>query len=156
MARKNFVLDTLLEKGEVSWKPHGNSMVPKIHSGDQVVVKKVPASACRVGDAVYAKVKGTYYLHLLSAIDETHDRYQISNNHGHVNGWVNADAVYGVCVQVKDKIILSDTDLSKRLEPKKGTWCPLLNQVCEPPADWNEEFPFTCTKCKHLIKGLGG
>lgn len=120
MARKNFVLETLLDKGVVSWKPHGNSMTPKINSGDQVVVKMVSASACRVGDAVYAKVKGSYYLHLLSAIDETHGRYQISNNHGHVNGWVNADAVYGVCVQVKDKVILTDEDLKKRMlsEPR--------------------------------------
>lgn len=114
MARKNYVLETLLEKGEVSFKPHGNSMIPKIASGDQVIVKKVPASACRVGDAVYAKVKGVHYLHLLSAIDITHNRYQISNNHGHVNGWVNADAVYGVCVQVKDKILITSKELQER------------------------------------------
>ena len=106
MIRENFVLKTLLEKGEVVWKPHGNSMVPKINSGDQVVVKKVSAQAVRVGDAVYAKVKGSYYLHLLSAIDQSKGRYQISNNHGHVNGWVTADNIFGVCVQVKDKIIL--------------------------------------------------
>lgn len=115
MARENFVLKTLLETGNVSWKPHGNSMVPKINSGDQVIVKKVQASACRVGDVVYAKVKGSYYLHLLSAIDETHNRYQISNNHGYVNGWVSADNVFGVCVQVNDKILLSDEDLVKRV-----------------------------------------
>lgn len=115
MARENFVLKTLLEKGEVTWKPHGNSMTPKIDSGDQVVVKQVPASACRVGDAVYAKVKGNYYLHLLSAIDETHNRYQISNNHGHVNGWVNAENVYGLCTKVKDKVIISDEELQKRI-----------------------------------------
>lgn len=115
MARENFVLKTLLEKGEVTWKPHGNSMTPKIESGDEVVVKKVPASACRVGDVVYAKVKGNYYLHLLSALDETQNRYQISNNHGHINGWVNADNVYGLCVKVKDKVLVSDDDLQKRL-----------------------------------------
>lgn len=116
MSRKNFVLDTLLEKGEVVWKPRGNSMTPKIDSGDQVAIKKVPASACRIGDIVYAKVKSNYYLHLLSAIDETQRRYQISNNHGHVNGWVNADAVFGICVQVKDKIILSEEELQERTQ----------------------------------------
>ncbi len=115
MARENFVLKTLLEKGEVSWKPHGNSMTPKIESGDPVVVKKVPASACRVGDVVYAKVKGNYYLHLLSAIDETQNRYQISNNHGYVNGWVTADNVYGLCIKVKDKVLVSDEELQKRI-----------------------------------------
>lgn len=115
MARENFVLKTLLEKGEVTWKPHGNSMTPKIESGDEVVVKKVSASVCRVGDVVYAKVKGNYYLHLLSALDETQNRYQISNNHGHVNGWVSADNVYGLCIKVKDKVLVSDEDLKKRL-----------------------------------------
>ncbi len=114
MARENFVLKTLLEKGEVTWKPHGNSMTGKIDSGDQVVVKKVPVSALRVGDAVYAKVKGNYYLHLLSAIDESKNRYQISNNHGYVNGWVSAENVYGLCVKVKDTVIVSDEEILKR------------------------------------------
>jgi phage repressor protein C with HTH and peptisase S24 domain len=115
MARENFILKTLLEKGEVTWSPHGNSMTPKIHSGDQVTVKKVLAKACRVGDVVYAKVKGSYYLHLLSAIDETQGRYQISNNHGHVNGWVNAENVFGVCVQVKDQVWLTEQELAERV-----------------------------------------
>jgi hypothetical protein len=115
MARRNFVLETLLEKGEVTWKPHGNSMTPKIDSGDQVRVKKVDPKALRVGDAVYTKVKGSYYLHLLSAIDESKGRYQISNNHGHVNGWVTEENVFGVCVQVKEKIILTDQELADRL-----------------------------------------
>ena len=81
-----------------------------------MVVKNVNVAALRVGDAVYAKVKGNYYLLLLSAIDESQNRYQISNNHGHVNGWVTADNVFGICVQIKDKIILSNEDLKKRLE----------------------------------------
>lgn len=115
MARENFVLKTLLEKGEVTWKPHGNSMTGKIDSGDQVVVKQVSIKALRVGDAVYAKVKGSYYLHLLSAIDTTQNRYQISNNHGHVNGWVNAENVFGLCVKVKDKVVVSDEEIQKRL-----------------------------------------
>lgn len=121
MARENFVLKTLLEKGEVTWKPHGNSMTPRMESGDQVRVKQVDPHILKVGDIVYAKVKGSYYLHLLSAIDESQDRYQISNNHGHVNGWVTADKVYGVCVQVKEKIILSDQELKKRKDEKDST-----------------------------------
>jgi signal peptidase I len=115
MARENYVLKTLLEKGEVTWKPHGNSMTPKIESGDEVVVKKFFATALRVGDIVYAKVKGNYYLHLLSAIDVTQNRYQISNNHGHVNGWVNAENVYGLCIKVKDKVLVSEAEMQRRL-----------------------------------------
>jgi hypothetical protein len=83
-------------------------MTPRIDSGDQVVVKKVDPILLKAGDIVYAKVKGSYYLHLLTAIDESQNRFQISNNHGRVNGWVPADKVYGVCVQVRDKIILSN------------------------------------------------
>lgn len=114
MARENFVLKTLLEKGEVTWKPRGNSMTPKIESGDQVVIKKLSPKLLKVGDAVYAKVKGSYYLHLLTAIDK--DRYQISNNHGHVNGWANADSVFGLCTQVKDKVIVSEEEIQKRIK----------------------------------------
>lgn len=115
MARENFVLKTLLETGSVTWKPKGNSMSGKIESGDQVVVKKVDLKALRVGDAVYAKVKGNYYLHLLTAIDETQDRYLISNNHGHDNGWVSGANVFGLCVQVKDKVTVSDEEIANRL-----------------------------------------
>lgn len=115
MARENFVLKTLLETGSVTWSPKGNSMTGKINSGDQVTVKRVDIKALRVGDAVYAKVKGSYYLHLLSAIDESQGRYQISNNHGHVNGWVTASNVFGLCVQVKDVITISDETISKRM-----------------------------------------
>lgn len=121
MARENFVLKTLLEKGEVTWSPHGNSMTPRLISGEEVTVKKVAAAQVRVGDAVYAKVKGTYYLHLLTAIDETKDRYQISNNHGHVNGWVAGKNVFGVLVKIKDKVVLTNDDLESRLSgPKKS------------------------------------
>lgn len=117
MARDNFVLKTLVEKGEITFSPHGNSMTPKIDSGDEVVVKK--AGRYLVGDIVYAKVKGSYYLHLLSAIDESQDRYQISNNHGHVNGWVKPEAIFGVCVKVKNKTLLTDEDLGIRLQGNK-------------------------------------
>lgn len=115
MARENFVLKTLLETGIVSWKPKGNSMSGKIESGSQVVVKKVPIKALRVGDAVYAKVKGSYYLHLLSAIDESQDRYQISNNHGYVNGTISSNNIFGLCVEVAGNITVSDEEIQKRL-----------------------------------------
>ena len=116
MARENFVLKTLLERGEVTWKPHGNSMTPRIYSGDQVVVKQVLIKTYRVNDIVYAKVKGNYYLHLLTAIDNINKltRYQISNNHGYVNGWINESNLYGLCVKIKDKILFTDEDLKNR------------------------------------------
>jgi len=54
----------------------------------------------KVGDIVLCKVKGSQYLHLISAIDK--DRFQISNNKGFVNGWINKNAVYGKLVRVSD------------------------------------------------------
>lgn len=112
--RKNYVLDTLLEKGSVVWKPHGNSMVPKIYSGNEVEVKRVDPKLLQVGDIVYAKVKGNYYLHLLSAMEIEQDRFQISNNSGYVNGWVSGANVFGVCVRVEDKILLTEEELNER------------------------------------------
>jgi hypothetical protein len=120
VVRENFVLKTLLEKGEVIWKPKGNSMTPKIDSGDQVRIKRCTPRAFRVGDIVYAKVRGNHYLHLLSALDNSQGsgylaRYQISNNHGHVNGWTDAKNMFGICVQVKEKVLLTDHELSERV-----------------------------------------
>lgn len=84
-----------LNSGEVvKINPKGQSMTPRILSGDAVEIWPVADhGALKVGDVVLAKVKGRYYLHLISAIDG--DRIQISNNHGHVNGWTHISKVYG-------------------------------------------------------------
>jgi hypothetical protein len=123
MARINFVLKMLEERNEAIWKPKGNSMTPKIDSGDQVKVITCSIHAYRVGDAVYAKVKGSYYLHLLTAIDTSagdgyNARYQISNNHGHVNGWTDSKNMFGICVQVKNKVILTHKQIADRVKEK--------------------------------------
>lgn len=110
--RENYILKTLLEIGEVTWKPQGNSMSPRIHSGDEVVIKSCQDLQLQVNDIVYCKVKGKYYLHLISAIDG--DRYQISNNSGYVNGWINKNNIFGICVKVKDKVLLTDEVLRKK------------------------------------------
>jgi hypothetical protein len=116
MARDNFVLQTLLDKGEVLWRPKGNSMSPRIHSGDQVRLIKCSPSMLRVNDIVYAKVKGNHYLHLLSAVDGSHSpvRCQISNNHGHINGWTDAKNVFGLCVEVGGKMLLTEQQIVER------------------------------------------
>lgn len=92
-----------LQKGEiVEFRPHGNSMRPKINSGDLVVVSPIPADLkIEEGDVVLCKVKGRQYLHLVSAVQG--NRIQISNNHGHVNGWISSDAVYGRMIENKGK-----------------------------------------------------
>lgn len=90
----------LLQQGQtVRFRPHGNSMQPKISSGQLVTV--VPATSTDVtkGDIVLCKVRGTYILHLLTAVNGK--RYQISNNHGRVNGWIGPESIFGKCIKVE-------------------------------------------------------
>ena len=75
-----------LRRGEtVTMKPQGNSMTPRIQSGQRVTIIPAGLEDVEVGDVVLSKVKGKYWLHLVSARKD--GRVQISNAHGHVNGW---------------------------------------------------------------------
>jgi len=75
-------------------------MVPLIRSRQLVAVAPVDSTKLEVGDIVLARVAGSVYLHLVSALDQTKERVQISNNRGRVNGWTGRDRVYGICVSV--------------------------------------------------------
>ncbi|MFP3964247.1 hypothetical protein SMC26_18150 [Actinomadura fulvescens] len=86
----------------VRFRPTGSSMVPLIRSRDLVTVAPVDPAKLEVGDIVLAKVAGTVYLHLVSALDPARGRVQISNNRGRVNGWTQHARVYGICVSVED------------------------------------------------------
>jgi hypothetical protein len=90
-----------LQQGEtVKFRPRGNSMAPKIKSGQLVTVE--PVKGVREGDVVLCQVKGKQWLHLVTAIMFGQDRIQISNNKGHVNGWTTRDKIYGVVTSVED------------------------------------------------------
>ena len=91
------ILKSLQEGKTVQFRPHGNSMTPKIKSGQLVTVIPVTLSDVQKGDVVLAKVKKHYYLHLVTAIKQ--NQVQISNNHGHVNGW--ASKVFGKVIKVE-------------------------------------------------------
>ncbi|MEU4091636.1 S26 family signal peptidase [Streptomyces sp. NPDC026673] len=84
----------------VEFRPSGSSMVPLIRSRQLVAVAPVDPSKLAVGDIVLARVAGTVYLHLVSALDPARKRVQIGNNRGHVNGWTGHDRVFGICVAV--------------------------------------------------------
>lgn len=75
-------------------------MVPLIRSRQSVVVAPVDPTKLEVGDIVLARVAGTIYLHLVSSLDPTRNRVQISNNRGRVNGWTSHDRVFGICIAV--------------------------------------------------------
>jgi phage repressor protein C with HTH and peptisase S24 domain len=85
-----------LRAGEVVvMRVHGHSMTPRIRDGDRVRLYPLKG-APNVGDAVLAKVRGRYMLHLVTAIRG--DEFQISNNKGHVNGWTRQ--VFGIVAEV--------------------------------------------------------
>ncbi|GAA3210470.1 hypothetical protein GCM10010532_034660 [Dactylosporangium siamense] len=85
----------------VRFRPSGSSMVPLVRSRDLVTVSPVDPAKVEVGDIVLAKVAGTVYLHLVSAVDAAAGRVQISNNQGRINGWTGHAKVYGICVAVE-------------------------------------------------------
>lgn len=90
-----------LQNGEtVSFRPKGNSMLPKIKSGDLCTVTPIVIDDLKVNDIVLCKVKGNQYLHLVTAIDNKH-RFQISNNKGFVNGWISSNSIFGKLIKVE-------------------------------------------------------
>jgi hypothetical protein len=88
-----------LQSGEtVSFRPRGNSMSPRIKSGQLCTVEPVDPAMLQVGDIVLCRVRGNEYLHLVKAIRA--DRFQIGNNRGHINGWIGNAGIFGKLVKV--------------------------------------------------------
>ena len=94
-------IERLLKGETIQIRPRGPSMSGKIESGQLVTIKPmVDPSELREGSIVLCKVHGQQYLHLISAVQG--NRYQISNNRGHINGWCNANAIFGIVTCVED------------------------------------------------------
>ena len=93
----------LLKQGQtIKFRPHGNSMQPRIESGQLVtVVPVIDFTDLHVGDVVLCKVDGKQWLHLISAIGSDGRYYQISNNKGHVNGWTTSKNIFGLVTAVE-------------------------------------------------------
>ncbi|RYE37800.1 MAG: hypothetical protein EOP48_28120 [Sphingobacteriales bacterium] len=88
-----------LKQGEtVEFRPRGNSMKGKIESGDLVTLEPLNDRTLLKEDIVLCKVNGTHYLHLIKAIQG--ERYQIDNNIGRINGWINRNSIFGICTRV--------------------------------------------------------
>ncbi|MCC8068689.1 MAG: S24 family peptidase [Ruminococcus sp.] len=78
----------------------GQSMTPILKSGQPVrVVPITDDIILNKNDIVFAKVNGHFYLHKISAI-KNNNTYQISNNHGHINGWVSKSQIFGKVVEI--------------------------------------------------------
>lgn len=98
------MLDALADhigRGETAeFRPTGGSMAPLIRSRQLVRVAPADPVLLEAGDIVLARVSGSVYLHLVSAVDGARRRVQISNNRGRVNGWTGHDRVFGICLAV--------------------------------------------------------
>jgi hypothetical protein len=93
MNAKQMMVEKLLAGESIlKYREGGNSMTPLIKSRQPVDIRPVDREL-RKGDIVFARVSGRFFMHLVSALDG--DRVQISNNHGHVNGWTTRDKIYG-------------------------------------------------------------
>ena len=95
----------LLREGKaIKFRPRGKSMTPIIKNGQLVTVIPVDsAEEIKKGDIVLCKVSGRQYLHKVTAIKEA--RYQISNNHGFINGWTSLEKIYGKFVKDCDELL---------------------------------------------------
>jgi len=95
-SRFDRAIKELEETGETKLRAIGNSMTPKIPNHSLLTLKKF--ESYKLGDMVLCKVRGNWYeSHLVTGI-RAKGCYQISNNHGHVNGWTRK--VYGKVVKI--------------------------------------------------------
>lgn len=92
----NWKVEKLLKGESFKTSEKGNSMVPRIKSGQEHTLAPATWEEVEVGDIVYCKVNGRFYTHLVKAKGDR--GCQIGNNKGHINGWTKQ--VYGKVVQV--------------------------------------------------------
>ncbi len=103
-----------LRAGEaVQYRESGNSMRGLIGHRDLITCEPIADYATlRPGDglrsAVFCKVHGHYYTHLVKAVREHRGEdgaarfeFLIGNNRGGTNGWTTQDRVYGRVVRVE-------------------------------------------------------
>ena len=78
----------------------GNSMTPILKSRQPVICEPVTdETSLKKKDIVLCKVRGHHYLHLIHAI-RNGNQYLIGNNHGHMNGWISRNQVYGKVIEI--------------------------------------------------------
>lgn len=78
---------------------YGQSMVPLLKSGQSVICEPVNSlTKLKKNNIVMCKVNGHYYLHKIVAI-RPGDRFVIGNNHGHINGTIGRNNIFGLVVE---------------------------------------------------------
>lgn len=101
MSWANQYIDLLKQGQTVKFRPRGNSMQPRIESGQLVTLTPLTnVTQLDKGVVVLCKVDGKQWLHLIVSCGSD-GRYQIGNNKGHINGWTTAQNIFGVVTAVE-------------------------------------------------------
>jgi hypothetical protein len=92
----------LKEGKTVQFRPKGNSMQPRIESGQLCTVEPL-TSPPEPGDVLLCTVSGRQFLHLCTAVKGKADKqqFQISNNKNFVNGWCTIRQIHGRLIKVE-------------------------------------------------------
>jgi len=96
---RNYKLERLQNGETFETKEFGNSMYPKIKSGQPHIVQPAKWESVNVDDIVYCKVNGRFFTHLVKAKD-MQKGVLIGNNKGGINGWTKQ--VFGKVIEVLD------------------------------------------------------
>ena len=97
--KANYLVEKMNNGETISLRPVGNFMTPKIKSKQKVTLEPLGDYNPVENDIVFCKVKGRYFIHLVTACRD--GQWQISNNHGHVNGWTTKDKIFGRVIKVE-------------------------------------------------------
>lgn len=98
MNKYEYLKESLEKTGTGIMKCYGNSMLPILTNPSTCVYKK--QEAYQIGDIVFSRVRGRYIdAHLITKKDN--NRYMISNNHNHDNGWTKT--IYGKVIEAYNK-----------------------------------------------------
>jgi len=93
---RNYKLDRLQSGETFITSEKGNSMTPRIKSGQEHKLSPATIDDVSVGDIVYCKVKGNFYTHIVKAKGEK--GCLIGNNRGGINGWTKC--IYGKVIEI--------------------------------------------------------
>ena len=97
-------IEKLKQGNTVICRPRGNSMNPKIKSGQKCTIDPIEDyKDVRKGAIVLCKINGKEYLHLVKAVrtNTFSTSYLIGNNQGKDNGWVRRGAIFGLLTKVE-------------------------------------------------------
>lgn len=94
----------------VTRREKGNSMNPKIFSGEEIeyVPVKSPDEVLS-GDIVWCRVGANHYTHLVLAKKQEGEtfRFQIGNMKGRANGWIGIENIFGRAISAGGRPLTS-------------------------------------------------